>query len=318
MANKTVTVKSSGGDYTSLNGAFAGEDDTGDLVTNTCILTIECYAMEDTTQADTGTGFTTSASYYINIIVPAAERHSGVWSGSKYRFVCGAQYDAALLNQANYTRFTGLQLQRTHSGATAGILQTTGTDITVDSCIIYRPDSAGNGSGLTGVRNGNIVNTIIYGASITIGISIDYRTTALNIYNCTICDATSYGIEVYGSGTVMVIKNCAIFNTADDIYVGGDTPTIDYCATDDADGTHAVDLNENASDEWTEAFTDYTTGDFRLVAGGLCCDAGVDLSGTFTVDIAGTTRSGTWDIGAFNYPAGGVPIANMMYHYMHH
>ena len=44
MANKTVTVKSSGGDYTSLNAALAGES-TNLVSTLDGILTIECYAM---------------------------------------------------------------------------------------------------------------------------------------------------------------------------------------------------------------------------------------------------------------------------------
>jgi hypothetical protein len=64
MANKTVTVKTSGGDYTSLNAALAGE--AIDLVANTRILTIECYAFTDTT-AVTISGYTSDESYYVNM-----------------------------------------------------------------------------------------------------------------------------------------------------------------------------------------------------------------------------------------------------------
>jgi hypothetical protein len=88
MSDATVTVKSSTGDYTSLNAAFAGESYN---LTNNChntgsagILTINCYAFTDTVAASTGAGYTTSASYYINVVVPLTERHSGVWNTGKY------------------------------------------------------------------------------------------------------------------------------------------------------------------------------------------------------------------------------------------
>ncbi|MDV7392544.1 hypothetical protein RZS08_14355, partial [Arthrospira platensis SPKY1] len=94
MANATVTVKSSGGDYTSLNAALAGE--VADLTSN-ChgtggpgILTIECWNFEDTTAASTGTGYTTSADYYINIIGRADDKTSsntGKWSTDRYRLI---------------------------------------------------------------------------------------------------------------------------------------------------------------------------------------------------------------------------------------
>lgn len=51
--------------------------------------------------------------------------------------------------------------------------------------------------------------------------------------------------------------------------------------------------------------------DFHLKSGADAIDAGTDLSGTFTTDIDGVTRSGTWDIGADEYSAGsaGIPMS---------
>ena len=47
------------------------------------------------------------------------------------------------------------------------------------------------------------------------------------------------------------------------------------------------------------AFADTTAYDFHLHSSDTTAkDAGTDLSGTFTDDIDGDTRSGTWDIGA--------------------
>jgi hypothetical protein len=58
--------------------------------------------------------------------------------------------------------------------------------------------------------------------------------------------------------------------------------------------------------EKTLTFTDTTAGseDFHLVASDTdAIGKGADLSGTFTTDIDGTTRTGTWDIGADEYVA---------------
>jgi hypothetical protein len=54
----------------------------------------------------------------------------------------------------------------------------------------------------------------------------------------------------------------------------------------------------------TLTFTNVTAGseDFHLISTDTdAIDNGADLSGTFTTDIDGTTRSGTWDIGADEY-----------------
>jgi len=47
-----------------------------------------------------------------------------------------------------------------------------------------------------------------------------------------------------------------------------------------------------------------STPDLSLQSGSPAIDNGVDLSGTFTTDYTGTTRSGTWDIGAYEWVSG--------------
>lgn len=54
----------------------------------------------------------------------------------------------------------------------------------------------------------------------------------------------------------------------------------------------------------TDLFTNQGTGDYTLKSTSDAKDAGADLSGLFTTDGLGATRSGTWDIGAFEYFAG--------------
>jgi len=126
----------------------------------------------------------------------------------------------------------------------------------------------------------------------------------LYVYNNTVSDC--YRGIAFGSGSVLTVKNSTVFNNTDDFY---GTMTIDYCASDDVDGNHAVDLNENAGDEWTDNFVDYANGDFHLKSTAPdLIDAGTDLSSdsdlSFSDDIDGDSRpSPYWDIGADEYPA---------------
>lgn len=318
MANATVTVKSSGGNYTSLNSALAGE--SADLTTN-ChstggagILTIECYYLSgaDTTNASTGTGYTTSSSYYINIVVPTAERHDGKWNTSKYSLAASVSNYGLLEIYEAYTRLTGLQISVTGTSDDdrSGIRIDGAGYCLIDKCIIRRASSSNI---CQGIRFGNasslycdIRNSCIYGFDVGewyAGIACDDTSANIKIQNCTISD-NYLGIN----GNSHVVTNCAVFNNSDDFY---GTMTISYCASDDGDGSNAVSLNENASNEWTNAFIDYSGYDFHIKNTGLLYNAGNDLSGTFTDDIDGDTRS-QWDIGADEYVASGasIPLSN--------
>lgn len=55
----------------------------------------------------------------------------------------------------------------------------------------------------------------------------------------------------------------------------------------------------------TDFFVNVAGNDFRLKAGSAAIGIGADLSalGGFAIDYAGTTRSGTWDVGAYEYAA---------------
>jgi hypothetical protein len=322
MANATVTVKSSGGNYTSLNSALAGE--SANLTTN-ChstggagILTIECYYLSgaDTTNASTGTGYTTSSSYYINIVVPTAERHDGKWNTSKYSLAASVSNYGLLEIYEAYTRLTGLQISVTGTSDydTSGIRIEGAGYCLIDKCIIRRASSSHI---CQGIRFGNagslycdIRNSCIYGFDVAqwyAGISCDYTSANIKIQNCTISD-NYLGIN----GNSHVVTNCAVFNNSDDFY---GTMTISYCASDDGDGTNAVNISPGATeaDDWANAFVDYANGDFHVRdTSSVLYNTASDLSATFTDDIDGDTRS-QWDIGADEYVAAGgasIPRSN--------
>ena len=316
MANVTKTVKSSGGDYTTLNAALAGM--AGDLTTD-CggtggagILTIECYAMSDTTKPSTGTGYTTSSSYYINITVPSAERHDGKWNTNKYRLEL-SDWDSGLQNSANYTVVDGLQISMSHTLGAGYCISCPAEYITVKNCLLTRTATANRSSGVNAAKNLTLINTILWRH--TSGVSVSWTADGDNvsyIYNCTISDCTQYGI-ITDVGT-HTVTNCAVFNTNNDFANNNGTLTISYCASDDGDGTNAVNISPGATeaDDWADAFVDYANGDFHVKdTNSVLYNAATDLSGTFTNDIDGDTRS-QWDIGADEYVAAatGSPRSN--------
>lgn len=283
----TVTVKSSGGDYTSLAGAEAGEQ--ADLVSADVQLDIECYAFEDTTRCDFD-GWTTDATRYIRVFTPTAERHNGAWDTSAYRLVVAA--NSGLATFEDYIRIEGLQLS---ASVTAPFFVGNGlgtSDVRVDSCLIT--------GGQVGVRLGsgtiNIRNTIIFDCGGD-GVLASFSGPTVNLDNCTIAGCGAYGINNV-LGTVAA-RNCYADGVTD-AYSGTITKTT--CAHSSA----TVFAGSTASiPHSTDTFVNVTGGseDYHLAAGSDLIDAGTDLSGTFTTDIDGETRSGDWDIGADEFPA---------------
>jgi hypothetical protein len=104
----------------------------------------------------------------------------------------------------------------------------------------------------------------------------------------------------------MTCKNC--YARADPGYAYSGTITKTTCAS--ADTTGSAGLQNIAVN--TTNFTNVTAGaeNFDLPLGSALIDVGTDTSGdaaplNFTTDIVARTRGATWDIGAFEYVAGG-------------
>jgi hypothetical protein len=112
------------------------------------------------------------------------------------------------------------------------------------------------------------------------------------------------------SGFAATLKNCySGGNTTSDYMEGASAGwtnwTATTCMASDADASETGLTNSIAFD--TSNFTNVTAGseDLHLVTGSDLIDAGTDLSGTFTIDINGATRSGTWDVGPDEFVAAG-------------
>lgn len=162
-------------------------------------------------------------------------------------------------------------------------------------------------------------NTVFNGGNYGVRILDD----TASFWHCTINNCSASGIRT--ANTSGSIINTLVFNTANDF---NGSCTIDYCATDDNDGTNGQDLGNSAT-SWNLTVTDYANGDFTVKAATTTCliynngttltSAFTDLSGDATpleTDIAGYTRN-TWDIGAFELQAGApaVNVAPLWYYH---
>jgi hypothetical protein len=170
----TVTVRSSGGDYPTLNAALAGE--SADLVTAARLLTIECYEFTDTTTATTGTGYTTSADYYINIVVPVAERHDGTPNAGGY--LLSGSGSPLLTIAGAYTRVTGLHVVSTGSHG----VYVSGGNVLIDKCLVKGTGRNGLSTDSSSANGLVVQNTLAYRCG-RAGFEISAATVAFK--NCT-------------------------------------------------------------------------------------------------------------------------------------
>ena len=328
MADKTVTVKPSGGDYTTLQGAITGEVAANANLTAAGmngILNIEIggtWSSADTT-ACTVNGFTTDATHYVNIYTSSSARHKGVWSSSYYQLLVSNA--TALTIYDEYVRLDGLQVGKSSSSANgqgvvyyAGVAA--GNALHISNCIFKQ---AGNNSyrepGIYSDDADAVVymwNTIVYGsgtADNALNTTVYAYRGTWSIYSCTVIGG-KYGVYYSGATTCTVKNTYAGGTLTEDFYRGAGTLAKTNCASEDqsADDTSGADETQSncvaaavALD--TDTFVNVTAGsqNFHLAADGLSplMGAGVSTTGdsaplNFTTDIDGDTRDSSWDIGA--------------------
>ena len=293
---RTVTVKSSGGDYTSLSAAEAGEQ--ADLPALDRQTNIEVYDFTDTTTVDI-TGWTTDATRYINIYAAVGNGHSGTWDNSKYNLSISAAFGGALAVRENYVRVTGLQFDCTHvtsAGTPVGTVDVIGaSDVRFERCIARR----------TGAQAGNMIVSHTAGTA-TLRNCIFYQNTdshavrgaggTLIIQNCTITAAAGDGIHNFFDASTITVDNTYSGGHTGAAYAGAMTRTT--CAHSSA----TVFSGSTASIAYSTAnFVNVTTGsqNLHLIVGASATllTGGTDKSGTYTVDIDNQTRT-DWSIGA--------------------
>ena len=314
MATEIIKIvdpdNGAGTDYTSLNAFESAEE--RDLPTADEIATAKCRSTSGTADstAVTFTAWVTDATRYIKVWTDPAEshRHDGKWSTGKYRL---ALADAnVLILREDVIKLIGLQLESSGSGSTNQNCITFGAGlgtprIEVDKCIfktIGNQEGTGilvaTGPGGSELRVSNSVFQDFNGDTSSSGIRQTDGSWTSYIYNCTFYDCDT-GLE-RGAGTMVAkncLSNCDALNAAFTDFVGTFTTSNNNASSDGtAPGT---------SSRTSQTFTFVAAGsdDFHLdSADAGAKDFGADLSAdgnfSFSDDIDGDTRSGSWDIGA--------------------
>lgn len=284
--------------WTSLNAAESALDGVA-LATRT--YRIYC-------RSSAGTDDTTQAYFYGWTNNPPIEVYgydfptNGKWDDTKY--VLSISNSIGIICRQSNVIFDSLQIKATcSSSATDGILiYSKMTGIIVRNCIVTGDGSGSfNFYGIENAATAKIQNCIVY--------NFDYDFKSYGIYSSGISDVNNCTIWkcYYGArenGGTCQITNSVIGNCSDDVY--SNTITLLNCAIDDDADTHTgrVDLNENASGEWTNSFTSYGTGNFSIKdTSSPLYNTGTDLTGFVSDDIIGTERPQvtSYDIGAFEY-----------------
>jgi hypothetical protein len=271
--------------------------------------TINCAGTTaDTTAADLGTDIDTDAKVILNGDYAVT---SGVhYSTSYYRLEVN-NFSALNVSNKN-TEINKIQITETGTFDRACLYygQTAATQShLLDRCVI-KLTNTGNSKGIQTHDNDVILkvqNSVLIGntTGTSRGIYADTFGGTITVYNCTIY-GFDIGIETGHASSSITAINCTVFGNGDDFLQTAGTLTPDYCASDDADGTNHVHLNENAASEWTNAFVNYATGDFHIKdTSSACYNTGTDLFATVPTDIDSDTLTARTDIGADEYTAGG-------------
>jgi len=293
--------------FTSLSGWESDRDGNGSAGDTEIATIIGPWASHDTTMASCTDFQGDGVKIQCPITLPDganAARHDGIYGNKANSYIlenstdyCLKFYDEALVNSVD-----GIQMYCSVDSGKACIYTagaSTGGTLTIENCVI-KSDTKGLYS-----NNANsdvwVINCVIESNE----YAICYSANQWYIYNCTITTINvEIGIRTSVDGTDHKVRNTVSFNTSDDFY---NITDIDYCASDDGNGTNAVDWDSGATD-WAANFTDYSNGDFTPLDDDLP-GAGVGPSSDSdvpTTDIIGNTRSGsTCTIGAFEYQAAG-------------
>ena len=306
------TVKPSGGDYTSLEACMNANEQN--LVTADKYFDVEIdgsWSIADTTNV-TVHNYTTDATRYINIYATGTARHDGRVAAVSGRsnYIADLYIDNHGISNVTYD---GLEIN--HAGAT---FQNYFSDNLLFKNCIFRVASSEQGSHGINIRLGSpstmtIRNCIFYGntANWTIAIYHGEGTATIYCYNVTV-----YGWQCAFSDTAgtMVMKNCVgsarVSGSWNVHYYNGGT-NFSSDSTNNMSGDASTPEYNTYYDSTTPTYVNTGAGteDFHLASNDTVAIAhGADLSATFTDDIDGVTRSGTWDIGADEYVN---PVTNL-------
>lgn len=314
-----ATIKASGGDYTTV---ALWEADTDNDLTGAGEVIGEIYDVNTTSLTTIAGATNTSSTNFRHLTVNSAYRHAGVWDTGKTNFQASSGASSVITISEAFFTLSYQQVKNT-SGSPSGAIQISNVaSVKINNCLGWTGGIGGldDNSGLyiTGAGSTGIVvrNSIFYTARN--GIYGNNGSQTWTLENCTTVGGT-YGVRTENGLTVTIKNHYSGGNTSNDYDAAGGIGwstwsqpwTATTCACEDSITETGLTNGVAFS---TSNFTNVTAGsyDLSLPSGSALIDAGTDLSGSFTIDIAGNTRSGTWDIGAFERVSAGAIVGRLV------
>lgn len=276
----------------------------------------------DTSFSGNVQSFTTDATRFIRVTTAPSARHSGYWDSGLVRFSTGAAVGGFFTSLPAFTRFESVVFE---CAGTAGYsyiyVGASGCNgIVFDACLFHKSQAAAQYTdywafNLTGVNTKKILvrNCIVTGnwAGLFKGNYGDTN-SVIGIYNNTVVGANA-GINLENTTN----NKAFVYNNLIELRSGAsgngwNTATQTTGNNITSDNTSPQTGLRNL----TATYVNAAGYDCRLDASDTVAkDAGSDRSADsnfpFSVDIVGNTRSGLWDIGAFEIQSGGSPAALM-------
>ena len=309
MANRVITIAPSGGTYTTLSLALAGEADFQAGEDN---IVFQYAGVVVDSSAINISRYTTSAAHRIIIEVPVAYRND-LTLGTGARIACDAGWSRSLTISIPYVHVIGLSIHNASSNARG--LNINGANAVLDSCLIAENSTQGELSAVYIYQNNVIIaNCAIYG--LYNGIYAYLSGTIAYAYNNTILNSLNRGLTAGGWCTLNAINNyvggSAVADYARD---SGATLNITSCRSSDGSMSTSIVSLANCG------FTSYTAGseDVHIGSGSSLINIGTDLSSDsiypINYDALGNNRSGLWDIGAVESVSAGPFLPAILNHY---
>jgi hypothetical protein len=306
----TFTICASGCNYTNLQTWETAQDSDLTGAGN-------CTAVIMGNFNDTGglivVSWTTTINDWIVVIANVSTyRANATYDPAKFNLIRTDNTDVSL--GENYIHIDGIQMEVINpTGLDKRIILASTLDPGDNQLIfsnLYLRGSNSSDWRQTGINIADIdANVIIYNTVVAnIGFNVaSYAIRQVNGCNKTLIYSTTVQGGAYGIGNPIAtcyinIKDTIIFNQSlQSIYPSlVKNTSVNYVSTNDSYGVLFGGTGNRANQSF--GFTDWKNGDFHLLStdtGAL--NLGTDLSSdgnySFTTDIDGQTRTGTWDIG---------------------
>jgi hypothetical protein len=295
MATEVIsTIRSSGGDYTSLSAWEAGEQ--RNLVTADQIEVAECYDDWTSGLNDTFTvsGWTTDSTRYVKITVAAGHRHDGILKSGFWMY---SSTSPVVTISQRYTVVEWITVEQTGAG--------TAISPNERDHKYNHVQAIGGTSGTSyGFNSFNSSATNIAKGCYASGATSGFRQGGAGTIELNNCVANGGTNGILRSSGTLNAYNCIVYagTTAYNSVSGGSNN-----AAHNGSGTNPPGTSPYTSDVTSADFVDASGGDFHLDSGSGLIGAGANRYSTYTTDVDGDTwpSSGAWDIGFDYYVAAG-------------